>query len=449
GGGAGAGGGAAGGAGRSTGQGTGRSGAAAPVRVRLVVGAVLAGMTVAVGALSQALFAALAAPAVAIAVAAVVTAALPLAAFPLVARLLPSRPRGTGNDALPPLPVTGSHVAAAAIAAVLSLVVTLAAPEPARANFTLSPRALPGLAVALPQGWAIGERTELIEYGTLKLDDPRTPGRSVVVQWAAGDPVQPDEHVNVITGGQLAVRERTATFVSGHQGVTYLVGDAAGNAARAARAAVTIWNCPQDRRVVSIVTGAGGAGGGKSMLLAAHRPILASVQCHTSAAAEGVLPAFVPPPGYRREAAGAGGNTAGGAGSGGGGGGGGGLLFTGPKQQTILFNPGAPGRSRLTEGDVPEEVVASLVRQVASLDRLEDRPALRPVHDLLGHERRVWSAAGASASGAVVQVEVMVWYCDRRNMTFIGGYATRGKHGADEGIDALLPAGCHGGSDAK
>jgi hypothetical protein len=42
-----------------------------------------------------------------------------------------------------------------------------------------------------------------------------------------------------------------------------------------------------------------------------------------------------------------------------------------------------------------------------------------------------------------VQVEVMAWYCDVRNMTFVSAYATRGAHPIQEGIDTLLPAVCH------
>jgi hypothetical protein len=65
------------------------------------------------------------------------------------------------------------------------------------------------------------------------------------------------------------------------------------------------------------------------------------------------------------------------------------------------------------------------------------------MHDLLGHERRVWSAVGNTSGGTLVQVEVMVWYCDVRDMTFVGGYATQGAHPVQEGIDVLLPAACH------
>jgi hypothetical protein len=37
----------------------------------------------------------------------------------------------------------------------------------------------------------------------------------------------------------------------------------------------------------------------------------------------------------------------------------------------------------------------------------------------------------------------MIWHCDRRNLTFIGRYATPGRHDARAGIDALLPSACH------
>src|SRR5207302_8928530 len=101
--------------------------------------------------------------------------------------------------------------------------------------------------------------------------------------------------------------------------------------------------------------------------------------------------------------------------------------------QTIRFDAGVPGRSQFTQGEVPAEVVAGLVKNVASLQQLDATPTLRTVRDLLGHERRVWSSAGTTADGQLVQVEGMVCYCDVRDMTFIGGYATREKHPMDEG----------------
>ena len=77
------------------------------------------------------------------------------------------------------------------------------------------------------------------------------------------------------------------------------------------------------------------------------------------------------------------------------------------------------------------------------LESIEGTPQLRTVNDLLGHERRVWTANGAAGDGSRVQVEVMVWWCDRRDMTFVGTYAAPGTHDPNEGINALLPAVCH------
>jgi hypothetical protein len=66
------------------------------------------------------------------------------------------------------------------------------------------------------------------------------------------------------------------------------------------------------------------------------------------------------------------------------------------------------------------------------------------VNDLQGHQRRVWSVAGVTAAHDAVQMELMIWHCDKRNLTFIGRYATPRRHEPRQGIDALLPAACHG-----
>jgi hypothetical protein len=118
------------------------------------------------------------------------------------------------------------------------------------------------------------------------------------------------------------------------------------------------------------------------------------------------------------------------------------LLFTGPKGQTIVLDAAASGRSDLESATSPA-TVEPLIKELTRLKTLSAPPTLTNVRDLQGHERRVWSAAGTTYGGAQLQVEMMVWYCNVRNMTFIGGYATRGKHDVQEGIDALLPAGCH------
>ena len=89
------------------------------------------------------------------------------------------------------------------------------------------------------------------------------------------------------------------------------------------------------------------------------------------------------------------------------------------------------------------DVVRRLIAQWGVLQRIEGTPALTTVNDLQGHSRRVWSIAGVTASGDAVQMELMIWYCDTRNLTFIARYATPRRHEPQEGINALLPAACH------
>jgi hypothetical protein len=63
--------------------------------------------------------------------------------------------------------------------------------------------------------------------------------------------------------------------------------------------------------------------------------------------------------------------------------------------------------------------------------------------DLLGHDRRIWSAAGIGPQGKHVQVEVMVWWLRPQ------GYdVPRRLHFARQarparGGQAMLPAVCH------
>ena len=77
------------------------------------------------------------------------------------------------------------------------------------------------------------------------------------------------------------------------------------------------------------------------------------------------------------------------------------------------------------------------------LKTIDGAPQSIKVTDLLGHERRVWSASGTGNDDSKLQVEVMVWWCDQRDMTFIGAYATQGTHNLRDGVDTLLPAVCH------
>jgi hypothetical protein len=179
-------------------------------------------------------------------------------------------------------------------------------------------------------------------------------------------------------------------------------------------------------------------------MLATHQEILRNVHCHRggakSAAAAGaaagaatqrVFPSYAAPPGFAKRS------------EGGAGGAGGALAYDGANGAEIAFDAGLSGRSDIVSESVTPDVIAKLLTNAGILQRVEGAPALTTVNDMQGHQRRIWSVAGIGRSRDAVQMEVMIWYCDRRNMTFIGRYATPGRHEVRNGINALLPAACH------
>src|SRR4029453_15348946 len=84
------------------------------------------------------------------------------------------------------------------------------------------------------------------------------------------------------------------------------------------------------------------------------------------------------------------------------------MVFLGPHRETIVFDPAVPGRSPLIDAVVSPDMVASMLKSIGSLTEIEGTPQLQSVSDLLGHERRVWTAHGKGSFGVRVQVEVMV-----------------------------------------
>jgi hypothetical protein len=303
---------------------------------------------------------------------------------------------------------------------------------PGRSNVRLVGKFYPSLFIALPE-WEAEQDFASIEFGRVKLKDPRSPAgaeRFLALRWIDGDPVQADEHVQTIAVGDLSVRDQWPAFVSKHQGTTFYLE----SADHRDRAAATVWSCPQDHRVLWIVSQLAGP---RSSMLATHEKILRNVRCHTGrnkdavagAATQRVLPSFAPPPGFTR-APGAPGAA--------------GLVYAGPDDEEIVFDAALPGRSDVINEGVSGEIIAKLLTHRGLLRSVDAAPTLTTVTDMHGHPRRVWSVGGVSVSSrAPVQMELMIWHCDKRNLTFIGRYATRGKHDPREGIDALLPSACH------
>ncbi len=386
--------------------------ASATMQVTLGIGGVLAIAAVVVGLFSEQLWHSLAAPAIAIPVAAIATGLLPLAVFPMVRWILRDSPRLGARGA------GATAVALAAVGSVISAAVAMSLPVPGRSSIPLVEQKLPSLVLDLPQ-WNVEEREALFEYGSLKLNEPNGPGR-IAVHWFSGDPVAVDDYIDLIRG-PMTQQGREVAFPGSHQGVTFTLAAPDGGGEHAM---VTIWNCTQDKRTIWISTALAQT---LSALRATHEKIIASVRCHTGGerpTTRAVFPSFVPPPGFVRD-------TKSHA-----------MLFTGDKGQTIVFDAAVMGHQTLADADVSPQVVEPLLKELASLNTI-NTPTLRSLRDLQGHERRVWSATGTTSFGVPLQVEMMVWYCDVKNMTFIGGYATRGKHDVQEGIDALLPAVCH------
>ena len=400
----------------------------AAARTKLVVGLLMATLAVVVGFVTHVLWQSTLRPQLWLPVAAAATLLAPLVIFPLL------RPfRREQRSLTVPRPIGEAHVAAVALAAAVLLVAAYFIPVPGRSNVQLARRFYPSLFIALP-AWEAEQDFASMEVGSVKLKDPRGAAaeRFLALRWIDSDPVQADEHVQTIAVGDLAVRDQWPAFVSRHQGTTFYLE----SNDRRDRAAATVWNCPQDHRVLWIVSHLAGP---RSSMLATHDHVLRNVRCHTgrdkqvagaAAATQRVHPSFAPPPGFTR--AGESPSAAG-------------LVYVGANGQEIVFDAALPGRSDVINESVTGEIIARLLTQRGLLQRVDGAPALTTGTDMHGHPRRVWSVAGvtASSSRTPVQMELMIWHCDKRNLTFIGRYATPRRHDPREGIDALLPSACH------
>jgi hypothetical protein len=387
----------------------------APAEVKLTVGGMLAVLAVLVGMMAQEIWQSLWFPVViSIPAAAAVSLALPFVLFPIGRRLT--------EDAPPLSRTVGSmHVTIAAAVALMLSVVAFAMPVPGRSRIALVANEFPGLLVKLPN-WEVAEKTTQFEFGTVKLIDPVRNDRFLSLRWTDSDPVQPDDYVKIVTVGSLEVRDRTQTLVSGHEAVTYYLEAPDGSNS----AYTTIWNCPQDHRVMWLFSN---LSGNEADMHATHRRIIESLRCHAggaraTATTQKTFPRFAAPPGFKRNEKSPS------------------LLFQGAQGESIVFEAGVAGRSALVDSNISPDKAAALLKALG-LETIETAPTVQTVADLVGHQRQVWSAAGESYNRSPMQIEVMIWYCDVRQMTFIGGYATPAKHDPRDGINALLPAACH------
>jgi hypothetical protein len=380
-------------------------------------GATMAVLALVVGELTQLLWQPFLYPSISLAAAAFGTLLLPFVLFRVGKRIV-AEGGGVEEDA-----VGVTHVILVSVLATAAVIGAAMLPAPGHSSLRLIPQTFPSLTISLPD-WQIEEKNVSFASGNVRLADPGGGNHFLAVRWVESELVQPDDYVKVIFAGTLDVRDRTPTFISGHEGATFLLASPGTEDYTAA----SIWYCKDDRRVLWITSH---LSGDKSTLMATHQRIVDHVVCHTregmpsTQASEAVFPAFTPPPGFVRDPQSKS------------------MVYLGDKRQTIVFDSAVPGRSALVDAVVSPDMVATMLKSIGSLETINGTPQLRNVPDLLGHERRVWTATGTSRERNAVQVEVMVWWCDRRDMTFIGAYATQGTHKVDEGINALLPAICH------
>jgi hypothetical protein len=387
----------------------------APRFVIFNAGAVMGVLALVVGMVTQLLWQSLNHPIISLPLAAALTMLLPFAIFPL-GRAMMSETRDLTDDAGP------TAVAAAFIICIGLAAAAFMIPAPGHSTLKLIAQTFPGLQISLPN-WSVSENSVQFESGAIKLADPSgQDDKYISLRWSDSDPIQPDDYIRTLTGGLLQIKDRSMTQIGSHEGVTYYLESDSGSA----RAVATVWNCPNDHRAASIFTAIAGS---KPYLLATHQRIVDSVHCHTGAATtmqtEQVFPRFAPPPGFVRDTASKS------------------LSFVGPGSQSIVFAPAVAGQSDLAAVNLPPALIAGKLKEMGLLESVDGTPESRTVQDLSGHPRRVWSASGKTRAGNQVQVEVMVWWCDRRDMTFSGAYATKNKHDVSEGINALLPAVCH------
>ena len=339
------------------------------------------------GSLTQWLWQILALAAVSVPLAGLGTLFCPLLVFWIMRSAMRNAPQGRGV-------ISRKHLAIAGGASLLLAAVALAMPVPGRARAALVPQEFPGLKIALP-GWPRVESIELFDNGSIKFVQPGKNG-FVAVRWSDSDPVQSEEYVKVVTGGTLDIRDRWSTPVGGHEGTTFLLESSKVPGVTMC----TIWNCLPDHRVLWITTYLNAP---QSSVQATHQKIVESVACHAISDASGkdrVFPSFVPPPQFTQD------DTSESP------------TFFGPNQEMIILEPGVSGRNPLVESDISPDMVASRITGIGLLEKIEGMPSVQTVRDALGHERKVWSALGSTRINPVVQVEWMVWYCDKRSMTF-------------------------------
>jgi hypothetical protein len=406
----------------------GRGGEETPASAIFVVGLLTAVCGVIVGLACQRLWQPMIRPAVSLSIAGVATLVAPFFIVPLVGRLW----RDDDDDAAnleAARPVGELHVVVTLLVAAVMLAIAYLIPVPGRSSVRLVGKYFPSLFVGLPE-WEAEQNAARMDFGSIKLKDPggaaKGDDRFLALRWIDSDSVQADEHIQSVVAGALNVRSRSPVSVGRHEGTTfYLESDD-----RLNRGVVTIWNCPQDHRVLWLFSYLSGP---KSSLLATHEKILRTVQCHTGRNKDAgattkaqEFPAFTPPAGFEQLEGVPGAYVAEGG-------------------RQIVFDPAVPGKSDLDSGTLAPAVVAKRFASTGLLDRIEGEPTLTTVPDLQGHTRRVWSIRGVEPppSRAAVQVDVMVWHCDVRDMTFIVRYRSTSQHDPREGIDAMLPAACH------
>ena len=382
---------------------------APPRRTLFIVGALLAALAILVGLFTQSLWQSMAAPIIALPLAAVGSFLAPLVMFPLVESAMGA---STSEE---PKPIAAGHVTLAAVALVAAMAGALLVPPTPRFGFNFITHQLPGVDVALPD-WKIENKSDLFDYGNIKIADPRVAGHYLSLYWSDSDRVQPDDYLKNIS--EMPVIQRTTAFIGGHEGVTFFV-----QSSQEAYAMITIWNCPSDRRVMWLFSFLSDPAATRAV----HGRVLETIRCHTGnrPQVQAVFPTYAAPPGFKREQRAQV------------------LSFIGPKEETIAFTPASSARSPMVGDDVTPEKIASMLKGLDLMSDISTPPTRQIVPDVVGHERRVWSAVGTTRDGVTVQVDLMVWFCDKRNMTFLGAYRTRESHSVQEGIDVLLPAVCH------
>ena len=391
----------------------------APIGVIFSAAAPMAVLALVVGMLTQLLWQPFVYPEVSLVGAAVVTLILPFLLFNIGRALAGERPVASEPVGITNIIMVGVFAVAAVIAAFML-------PAPGHSSVRLYPQTFPRLSIALPD-WTVEEKSTGSSAGSVRLADPAGGDHFLSVRWVESAPVTADEDIKGVAAAlEMESRDRTPASVSAHEGVTFYLESADRNE----HALATIWYCNTDHRLYRIVTKMLAP---RASLLALQQRVIESVQCHSagsgaSTQAATVLPDFIPPPGYVP-------NTANPSLR----------LFINPRGQTIVFYPAVPGRHALVDAVVSPDQVATILKNTGALTSIDTTPPPRllTTSDLLGHDRRIWSASGTNAKGEHLQVELMVWWCDRRDMTFLGAYATPTAHDPREGVNAMLPAVCH------